>query len=66
MKRNDIKALHDKTVSELSTMLVQAEKQLAEVRLAYLSGKQPKQSVSLLADDVARLKTVLTSKRVEE
>lgn len=66
MKQNDIKALRDMSVSELSTKLVQAEKQLADIRLAAASGKQPKQSVSLLSDDVARIKTVLGKKQAEE
>lgn len=66
MKQNDIKALRDKSVAELMSMGAELEKKLADVRLQHKSGKQPKVSTTLLADDLARVKTVLSSKRSEE
>lgn len=63
MKRNDIKALHDKTVGELNKMLTEMLDNLAKIRLEKGAGRlENTSSVKMLADDVARVKTVLTIK----
>lgn len=64
MKRNDIKALHDKTVDELNKLLNELTDQLAKIRLEKSAGKlENTTSVKNLSDDVARVKTVLTIKQ---
>lgn len=63
MKRNDIKALHDKTVGELNKMLAEMLDNLAKIRLEKGAGRlENTSSVKMLADDVARVKTILTIK----
>jgi ribosomal protein L29 len=60
MKRNDIKALPEKSESELREMLQSLQKELATARLARQAGKLANtSSVKLLSDDIARVKTVL-------
>ncbi len=63
MKRNDIAALHEKTSDELSKQLVELTNQLAQARLERVVGKTALSKVRLLADDVARIKTVLGNKQ---
>lgn len=66
MKRNDIKALADKTVAEL-------QQQLGELHQAVIKAKQERavgklkdsKSTSKLADDIARLKTVMREKELQ-
>ncbi len=63
MKRNDIKALHDKTIGELDKMLIDMLDNLAKIRLEKAAGRlENTSSVKILSDDVARVKTVLTIK----
>ena len=63
MKRNDITALHDKTVNELNKMLSTMLDKLAKIRLEKgAKNLENTSSVKMLADDVARVKTVLTIK----
>ncbi len=67
MKRNDIKALHDKTVGELNKMLAEMLDNLAKIRLEKGAGRlENTSSVKMLADDVARVKTVLTIKTASD
>ncbi len=63
MKRNDIAALHEKTSDELNKQLVELTNQLAQARLERVVGKTALSKVRLLADDVARIKTVLGNKQ---
>lgn len=63
MKRNDITALHEKTSDELNKQLVELTNQLAQARLERVVGKTALSKVRLLADDVARIKTVLGNKQ---
>ncbi len=63
MKRNDIAALHEKTSDELNKQLVELTNQLAQARLERVVGKAALSKVRLLADDVARIKTVLGNKQ---
>ena len=63
MKRNDIQALHNKTVKELETQLKDLLVELAQARLKKAAGKLQNTHTALLSDDVARVKTVLSMKR---
>ncbi|MBD3279099.1 MAG: 50S ribosomal protein L29 [Candidatus Pacebacteria bacterium] len=63
MKSNDIKALPTKTISELQQQLTELQQQFAKAKLARKAGKEPNTKlVSNLADDIARVKTVLHQK----
>ena len=66
MKRNDIKSLHDLSVAELNKKLIEMTTALVKARLEKRVGKvaNPKM-VSNLADDVARVKTILREKEME-
>jgi len=63
MKRNDIKALHNKTVIELEAQLKNLLVELAQARLKKAAGKLKNTHTALLSDDVARVKTVLSMKK---
>lgn len=63
MKRNDIKALHNKTVKELEAQLKDLLVELAQARLKKAAGKLQNTHTALLSDDVARIKTVLSMKK---
>lgn len=61
MKRNDIKALHQKTVAELQKELSTMSRDLAQMRLQKKVGKLSSVSkLKNLADDIARYKTVIS------
>ncbi|MBP7700650.1 50S ribosomal protein L29 [Candidatus Woesebacteria bacterium] len=62
MRTNDIKALHDKSVEELKVQLDELSVELAKARLQKRAGKLKNTHISLLADDVARIKTVIGNK----
>jgi large subunit ribosomal protein L29 len=63
MKRNDIKALSQKTVSELDKELLKLSHDLANMRLQKKVGKLSSVAkLKNLSDDIARIKTVLTEK----
>lgn len=63
MKRNEIKALSQKTVSELNKELLQLSRDLANMRLQKKVDKLSSVSkLKNLSDDIARIKTVLTEK----
>lgn len=66
MKRNDIKALSQKTVSELDKELLKLSHDLANMRLQKKVGKLSSVAkLKNLSDDIARIKTVLTEKKFE-
>lgn len=65
MKRNEIKTLADKSVVELQTKLNELTTQLAKARLEKKAGKLANpRTVSVLADDIARVKTMLRAKEL--
>jgi len=64
MKRNDIKALHSKTQDQLQKQLDELLIQLAKLRLEKKAGKLENPSlVKHVADDIARVETVMTEKK---
>ena len=66
MKRNDIKALSGKTVAELDKELAKLGHDLANMRLQKKVGKLSSVAkLKNLSDDIARIKTVLTEKKLE-
>ncbi|HYD35273.1 MAG TPA: 50S ribosomal protein L29 [Vitreimonas sp.] len=65
MKRNDIKALKDKSVAELQKQLAQLVVELARKRHEKKVGKiVNSRSVSVMSDDIARIKTILKEKEL--
>lgn len=65
MRSNDITALHGKTVTELETQLKQLQKDLAQARIEKAAGKLANvTSVSMMQDDVARIKTIIHEKEL--
>lgn len=63
MKRNDIKALADKTEVQLLEQLQSLMVELSKAKLAKKAGKLANlRSINTLKDDVARIKTVLRQK----
>ncbi len=65
MKRNEIKALSQKTVAELDKELFQFNRDLANMRLQKKVAKLSSVSkLKNLSDDIARIKTVLTEKNL--
>lgn len=65
MKRNDIKKLAEKTVAELNKELQTALLDLAGKRQEKKAGRLANPTlVSHLADDIARIKTVLRQKEM--
>lgn len=66
MKKNDITALHGKTISELEIQLKGLLVELAQARLKKAAGKLKNTHTALLSDSVARVKTVLTMKKKAE
>ena len=60
MKRNDIKELRAKSAKELNEMLADLQMKLAVARMEKRAGKlENTASVASLADDIARVKTIL-------
>lgn len=60
MKRNDIKALKEKTVAQLEKQLAGLQVELAKVRLEKKAMKLDNTALpKTLADDIARVKTEL-------
>jgi large subunit ribosomal protein L29 len=65
MKRNDIKALATKSLSELNKQLSEVVTELSKARLEKKAGKLSNpRTVSILGDDVARIKTVIREKEL--
>lgn len=66
MKRNDIRALHQKTEAELDKELVGLNHSLANMRLQKKVGKLSSTAkLKNLSDDIARIKTILTEKKLQ-
>lgn len=66
MKRNDIKALQQKTVAELDKELAKLTHDLANMRLQKKVGKLSSVAkLKNLSDDIARIKTILTEKKLQ-
>lgn len=67
MKKNDIKALHDKTINELRADLEKLTFELAKARLEKGAGRLADVAkVGRLADDIARTKTIIGEKVLNE
>lgn len=66
MKRNEIKELATKSEAELQQQLQALETEVAKARLAKMAGKLSNlRQISVLRDDVARVKTVLHQRQLE-
>jgi ribosomal protein L29 len=66
MKKDEKKELAQKSVAQLMTMVNELSQKLADLRLQFKAGKQPKVSIKATADSLARVKTHLTIKAQEE
>jgi len=67
MKRNDIKALKEKTIAQLEKQLVVLRKDLAKARLEKKAMKLDNTSLpKFLADDIARVLTELRRRELLE
>lgn len=67
MRTNDIKALHGKSIAELLKQQTELEMDLAKNRFQKQAGKLKNTSLPReIADDLARVKTILTEKRLIE
>ncbi len=65
MKRNDIKALQEKTAAELNKQLSELQKELATATLQKVVGKLSNPSrIQVLRDDIARVKTTLRAQQL--
>lgn len=65
MKNKDIKALRDMTVEDLNKKLAELELSFAKTQMEKRVGKLTDRRMgSKLADDIARVKTVLTAKEM--
>ncbi len=66
MKRNEIKDLHQNTEAELNKELLKLGSDLANMRLQKKVGKLSSVAkLKNLADDIARIKTILTEKKLQ-
>lgn len=67
MKRNDISTLHDKTMAELHQSLAELRVQLGKIQVEKKANKLANpRLVSMVRDDIARIKTVMTEKTLTE
>ena len=65
MKRNDIKALHEKTLAELNKQLEELQMQVAKAKLELTAGKlEDTRLIGKLRDDIARIKTILREREL--
>ncbi len=64
MKKQDRTALHSKTIADLQLQLAELTKKLAHVRLAQKARKPGNTHAQLIADDIAKIKTVLRIKQL--
>ncbi len=65
MKRKDITALHNLSVAELNKKLQELVMALAKARLEKKANKLSNpRTVSMLSDDIARIKTIMTQKEM--
>ena len=65
MKQNDIRALQEKTTVELQAQALELSKELARARLELKAGRRQNTHIAMIADDVARVKTVIRKKELE-
>lgn len=66
MKNKDKKALRDMSIADLNTKLGELEKAFAKSQMEKRVGKLTDlRTGSKLADDIARVKTVITAKEME-
>jgi ribosomal protein L29 len=66
MKRNDIKQLQELDLAGLNKKLIELSTAVAKARLEKKAGKLANlRQVSQLADDIARVKTILSQKEME-
>mgnify|MGYP003329963995 CR=1 FL=1 len=64
MKSKDLKALHQQSLAELQKKLTILQQELGQARVKKQAGKlENTSSVKLLADDVARVKTIMKLKK---
>lgn len=67
MKRNDITALQEKSITELRQQLSGLEKDLVKARLERSAGKlENPAKVKSFSKDIARVKTVIREKQLSE
>lgn len=67
MKRNDITALHGKTIAELEQQLGELVANLAKAQLELPVGKlSDTRMPGKIKDDIARIKTVIHEKKIKE
>ena len=67
MKRKEIKELHLKTNQDLKALLRKTQEELVKIRVDLQSGKlKDTQSVNKKRHDLARIKTVLRQKELNE
>ena len=64
MKKQDKQALRELSLTKLKEKLIEAQKKLVSARLAKTAGKHSGKPVSLLADEVAVIKTIIWEKEV--
>ena len=65
MKRNEIKKLFEQSIDELAVKVAELNKELARARLEKIAGRlNDTTKVVRLADDLARVKTVLREKNL--
>ena len=62
MKRNDIIALHQLSLEELTEKLVKLETELNMAKLEIKAGKRKNTHSRIMADNVARIKTIMSEK----
>lgn len=67
MKRNDITKLHQLTVAELQAQADQLDLDITQAKLARSVGKlKDTSSINRLRKDLARVRTILTQKKLVE
>ena len=61
IKTNDLRQL---SVIELNKKLLELERELVQARIAQRAGKPTKGNTKMLADDIARTKTIIREKEL--
>jgi len=62
MKKQDVTALHQLTLEELASKLIEVEKEYQTARLEMAADKRKNTHIRLIRDQVARIKTIITEK----
>lgn len=62
MKRQDITALHDLSLAELRALLEKTQREVALEKVKAKAGKSKGGSVARVADDLARIHTIIKEK----